>query len=123
MVSGNHHSLRAFPVAMSIRYQKPHLLRILPFTERKQLHDQEDIENAFFDYTIYPAALFRKDATIMAARARDLILIKEKDQGDGKIGQEWPGQSSGQEFLSSRSDCRCQFTQKHCCVVVVPGKV
>jgi len=47
--------------------------------ERKQLHDQEDIEKALFDYTIYPAALFRKDATIMAARARDLVLTKNKD--------------------------------------------
>ena len=46
--------------------------------ERKQLHDQEDIEKALFDYTIYPAALFRKDATIMAARARDLVLTKSK---------------------------------------------
>lgn len=47
--------------------------------ERKQLHDQEDIEKALFDYTIYPAALFRKDATIMAARARDLVLTRNKD--------------------------------------------
>jgi hypothetical protein len=47
--------------------------------ERKQLQDQEDIEKALFDYTIYPAALFRKDATIMAARARDLVLTKNKD--------------------------------------------
>ena len=42
--------------------------------ERKQLKGQEDIEKALFDYTIYPAALFRKDATIKAARARDAIL-------------------------------------------------
>jgi hypothetical protein len=42
--------------------------------ERKQLKDQEDIERALFEYTIYPAALFRKDATIKAARARDAIL-------------------------------------------------
>ena len=47
--------------------------------ERKQLHDQEDIEKALFDYTIYPSALFRKDATVMAARARDLILTKNKN--------------------------------------------
>lgn len=47
--------------------------------ERKQLHDQEDIEKALFDYTIYPAALFRKDATIMAARSRDLVLTKNKE--------------------------------------------
>jgi len=48
--------------------------------ERKQLHDQDDIEKALFDYTIYPAALFHKDATIKAARARDAILTKERDE-------------------------------------------
>ena len=42
--------------------------------ERKQLKDQEEIETALFDYTIYPAALFHKDATIKAARARDKAL-------------------------------------------------
>ena len=52
--------------------------------ERKQLKGQEDIEKALFDYTIYPAALFRKDATIKAARARDAVLTsksKEKETG------------------------------------------
>lgn len=52
--------------------------------ERKQLKGQEDIEKALFDYTIYPAALFRKDATIKAARARDAILTsktQEKETG------------------------------------------
>ena len=44
--------------------------------ERKQLKGQEDIEKALFDYTVYPAALFRKDGTIKAARARDAILTK-----------------------------------------------
>jgi hypothetical protein len=44
--------------------------------ERKQLHDQEEIEKALFDYTIYPAALFHKDATLKAARARDAVLTK-----------------------------------------------
>lgn len=48
--------------------------------ERKQLHDQEDIEKALFDYTIYPAALFHKDATLMAARARDQVLTPDKDE-------------------------------------------
>jgi hypothetical protein len=47
--------------------------------DRKQLHDQEDIEKALFDYTIYPAALFHKDATIKAARARDMALSTKKD--------------------------------------------
>lgn len=47
--------------------------------ERKQLKDQEDIEKALFDYTVYPAALFHKDATIKAARARDLTLTKNRD--------------------------------------------
>jgi hypothetical protein len=46
--------------------------------ERKQLHDQEDIEKALFDYTVYPAALFHKDATIKAARARDAVLTKSR---------------------------------------------
>lgn len=47
--------------------------------ERKQLHDQEEIEKALFDYTIYPAALFRKDATLKAARSRDVILTPKRD--------------------------------------------
>jgi hypothetical protein len=47
--------------------------------ERKQLHDQEEIEKALFDYTIYPAALFRKDATLKAARARDVVLTPNRD--------------------------------------------
>ncbi|GKZ01489.1 hypothetical protein MPSEU_001099500 [Mayamaea pseudoterrestris] len=47
--------------------------------ERKQLHDQEEIEKALFEYTIYPAALFHKDATIKSARARDEILTKNRD--------------------------------------------
>jgi hypothetical protein len=48
--------------------------------ERKQLHDQEEIEKALFDYTIYPAALFHKDATIKATRARDVVLTKNYDE-------------------------------------------
>ncbi len=48
--------------------------------ERKQLKGQEDIEKALFDYTIYPAALFRKDATIKAARARDAILTSKSKE-------------------------------------------
>eukprot|EP00529_Nitzschia_sp_RCC80_P017309 CAMPEP_0113484026 /NCGR_PEP_ID=MMETSP0014_2-20120614/23743_1 /TAXON_ID=2857 /ORGANISM="Nitzschia sp." /LENGTH=815 /DNA_ID=CAMNT_0000377603 /DNA_START=341 /DNA_END=2788 /DNA_ORIENTATION=- /assembly_acc=CAM_ASM_000159 len=54
--------------------------------ERKQLKGQEDIEKALFDYTIYPAALFRKDATLKAARARDMIMTsseKRKNSMDG----------------------------------------
>jgi len=47
--------------------------------ERKQLKGQEDIEKALFDYTIYPAALFHKDASIKAARAVDAILSKDKE--------------------------------------------
>merc|ERR1712125_210502 len=47
--------------------------------ERKQLKGQEDIEKALFDYTIYPAALFRKDATIKSARSRDAVLTKESE--------------------------------------------
>lgn len=48
--------------------------------ERKQLKGQEDIEKALFDYTVYPAALFHKDATIKAARARDEVLTKSKEK-------------------------------------------
>lgn len=55
--------------------------------ERKQLKGQEDIEKALFDYTIYPAALFRKDATLKAARARDALLTssskRKKANKDG----------------------------------------
>jgi hypothetical protein len=47
--------------------------------ERKQLKGQEDIEKALFDYTVYPAALFRKDATLKAARLRDAILTKNTE--------------------------------------------
>jgi hypothetical protein len=58
--------------------------------ERKQLKGQEDIEKALFDYTVYPAALFRKDATLKAARARDAILTKsdsrDKNEDDKPIG-------------------------------------
>lgn len=50
--------------------------------ERKQLKDQEDIEKALFDYTIYPSALFHKDATIKAARARDFVLTGAKRDAD-----------------------------------------
>mmetsp|Transcript_14391 Transcript_14391/g.31186 ORF Transcript_14391/g.31186 Transcript_14391/m.31186 type:complete len:569 (-) Transcript_14391:136-1842(-) len=50
--------------------------------ERKQLKDQEDIEKALFDYTIYPSALFHKDATIKAARARDFVLTGAKRDPD-----------------------------------------
>lgn len=50
--------------------------------ERKQLKDQEDIEKALFDYTIYPAALFHKDATIKAARARDFVITGAKRDPD-----------------------------------------
>lgn len=50
--------------------------------ERKQLKDQEDIEKALFDYTIYPSALFHKDATIKAARARDFVITGAKRDPD-----------------------------------------
>ncbi len=54
--------------------------------ERKQLKGQEDIEKALFDYTVYPAALFRKDATLKAARARDSVLTKKQDIADDTFG-------------------------------------
>jgi hypothetical protein len=34
------------------------------------------LKRALFDYTIYPAALFHKDATIKAA-PRDVVLTKQ----------------------------------------------
>merc|ERR1712232_867790 len=46
-----------------------------------------EIEKALFDYTIYPAALFRKDATLKAARARDAVLLsssKSKSESKNK---------------------------------------
>lgn len=51
--------------------------------ERKQLKGQDDIEKALFDYTIYPAALFHKDATIMATRSRDAALLDGQKSGSG----------------------------------------
>jgi len=51
--------------------------------ERKQLNDQEEIEKALFDYTIYPSALFHKDATLKAARARDSALTEDKKDAVG----------------------------------------
>eukprot|EP00568_Trieres_chinensis_P006680 CAMPEP_0183293264 /NCGR_PEP_ID=MMETSP0160_2-20130417/2015_1 /TAXON_ID=2839 ORGANISM="Odontella Sinensis, Strain Grunow 1884" /NCGR_SAMPLE_ID=MMETSP0160_2 /ASSEMBLY_ACC=CAM_ASM_000250 /LENGTH=782 /DNA_ID=CAMNT_0025454351 /DNA_START=44 /DNA_END=2392 /DNA_ORIENTATION=- len=54
--------------------------------ERKQLKGQEDIEKALFDYTVYPSALFHKDATVKAARARDMVLTKKADHDENKIG-------------------------------------
>lgn len=56
--------------------------------DRKQLKGQEDIEKALFDYTIYPAALFHKDATIKAARLRDSILSEGEsgNENDESIG-------------------------------------
>jgi len=54
--------------------------------ERKQLKGQEDIEKALFDYTVYPAALFRKDATLKAARARDAILTKPENKDEENLG-------------------------------------
>merc|ERR1712183_905442 len=53
--------------------------------ERKQLKGQEDIEKALFDYTVYPAALFRKDATIKAARHRDAVLTKTEPAGPQRL--------------------------------------
>lgn len=47
--------------------------------ERKQLKGQEDIEKALFDYTIYPAALFHKDATLKATRSRDAYLSRNTE--------------------------------------------
>mmetsp|Transcript_10633 Transcript_10633/g.12139 ORF Transcript_10633/g.12139 Transcript_10633/m.12139 type:complete len:952 (+) Transcript_10633:261-3116(+) len=52
--------------------------------ERKQLKGQEDIEKALFDYTIYPAALLRKDATLKAARGRDAVLVASAEAAAAK---------------------------------------
>ena len=45
--------------------------------ERDQFDGDKDMLSALFDYTIYPAALMRKDATLKAARARDGVLTKD----------------------------------------------
>jgi hypothetical protein len=66
--------------------EKEHELDRERVRERKQLKGQEDIEKALFDYTIYPAALFRKDATIKAARARDVVLTPASKQSEQMIG-------------------------------------
>ena len=46
--------------------------------KKKKIKDQEDIEKALFDYTVYPAALMKKDATLKAARSRDATLSGTK---------------------------------------------
>lgn len=59
--------------------------------DRGQLKGQEDIDRGLFEYTIYPSALFRKDATLKAARSRDAFLSEttkpkhnsEKDNNNG----------------------------------------
>ena len=48
--------------------------------ERKELKGQEDIEKALFDYTIYPAALFHKDATLKVAQRRDILTQNDHEQ-------------------------------------------
>lgn len=53
--------------------------------ERKQLKGQDEIEAALFDYTVYPAALFHKDATIKAARDRDAVLNGEEGASAGPM--------------------------------------
>lgn len=53
--------------------------------ERKQLKGQEDIEKALFDYTVYPAALFHKDATVKATRNRDSFLNSKQETGPQSI--------------------------------------
>lgn len=47
--------------------------------KKKKLKEQEDIEKALFDYTVYPAALMHKDATLKAARARDASMSTNED--------------------------------------------
>jgi len=54
--------------------------------DMKQLKGQTDIEKALFDYTVYPAALFRKDATITAVRLRDNVLTREKSESINSPG-------------------------------------
>lgn len=54
--------------------------------DRKQLKGQEDIEKALFDYTIYPAALFHKDATLKAARDTDKVLSKTSAKEEASEG-------------------------------------
>ena len=67
--------------------------------QRKMLKGQEDIEKALFDYTIYPAALFRKDATLKAARARDMVLAEESKK---KKKKESGNNNEEEEILGPR---------------------
>lgn len=76
---GKKHSSTRFPGYSRAEERKADREKV---RERKQLKDQEDIEKALFDYTIYPAALFHKDATIKAARARDFVLTGSKRDPD-----------------------------------------
>jgi hypothetical protein len=52
----------------------------------KQFDGEEEMETALFDYTIYPAALLRKDATIKAARARDGVLSTASSSDSSAVG-------------------------------------
>ena len=56
--------------------------------ERDQFDGEDDMESALFDYTVYPAALLRKDATIKAARARDKELTGHAENEDA--GEDGP---------------------------------
>ncbi|KAL7548411.1 hypothetical protein ACHAWF_011700 [Thalassiosira exigua] len=76
---GKKHSSKRFPGYSRAEERKRDREAV---RERKQLKDQEDIEKALFDYTIYPAALFHKDATIKAARARDFVITGAKRDPD-----------------------------------------
>jgi hypothetical protein len=60
--------------------------------ERKTLQTKDHdirIETALFEYTIYPTALFHKDATLMAARQRDAALTT-KTKGVDTLGPQLP---------------------------------
>lgn len=50
-----------------------------------QLNNKQDVESALFDYNVYPAALFHKDATTKAARARDVALGGSGTKGPEKV--------------------------------------
>jgi hypothetical protein len=67
--------------------------------KRKALHERgvlqttggdTKIESALFEYTIYPTALFHKDATLMAARQRDAVLSTKNKVDDTSLGPQLP---------------------------------
>lgn len=43
------------------------------------------IEEALYDYTVYPVALMRKEATLKAVRSQDAVLSKQPQEKEGSL--------------------------------------